>query len=155
MSWLRRSRTELPPGLLTTVVERDVALARTLPAELHERLIDLTNEFIDAVSWEGANGFTVTALQAAWAAITSTDPGRGDGSDRGAGNAAAHLRRALSAAVHAGDDTDTVAAIAGGLLGARYGASAVPDAWSSLVHGWPGMTATDLTDLATRTATRG
>lgn len=60
MSWLRRSRTELPPGLLTTVVERDVALARTLPAELHERLIDLTNEFIDAVSWEGANGFTVT-----------------------------------------------------------------------------------------------
>lgn len=101
------------------------------------------------------NGFTVTALQAAWAAITSTDPGRGDGSERGAGNAAAHLRRALSAAVHAGDDTDTVAAIAGGLLGARYGASAVPDAWSSLVHGWPGMTATDLTDLATRTATRG
>jgi len=54
------------------------------------------------------NGYTVTALQAAWAAITSTD--RGDGSP-------IHLQRGLQAAVKAGDDTDTVAAIAGGLLG--------------------------------------
>ena len=65
------------------------------------------------------NGYTVTALQAAWAAITSTD--HRDGSPL-------HLQRALTAAVHAGNDTDTVAAIAGGLLGARYGASAVPRA---------------------------
>ena len=71
------------------------------------------------------------------------------------GSQPGHLEAALQAAVRIGDDTDTVAAIAGGLLGARYGASAAPDAWSSLVHGWPGMTATDLTDLATRTATRG
>ncbi len=37
-----------------------------------------------------------------------------------------------------GYDTDTVAAIAGGLLGAAYGASAVPLQWRHLLHGWPG-----------------
>ena len=36
-----------------------------------------------------------------------------------------------------GDDTDTVAAIAGSLAGAVHGASAVPPAWRELVHGWP------------------
>ena len=92
------------------------------------------------------NGFTVTALQAAWAAITTTD--KGDGDDEPTG----HVRRALTAAVHAGDDTDTVAAIAGGLLGARYGASAVPVEWASAVHGWPGLRGADLVDLGRATA---
>ncbi|HEX8972397.1 ADP-ribosylglycohydrolase family protein [Oryzihumus sp.] len=92
------------------------------------------------------NGFTVRALQAAWAAVSSTDDG--DGSP-------AHLQRALVAAVHAGDDTDTVAAIAGALLGARYGASAVPARWRREVHGWPGMRARDLVSLGVRTARGG
>lgn len=87
----------------------------------------------------GNNGFTVTALQDAWAAITTTD--RGDGS-------AMHLQRGLQAAVRAGHDTDTVAAIAGSLLGARYGASAVPTQWRRMVHGWPGLRAHDLVELA-------
>jgi hypothetical protein len=39
--------------------------------------------------------------------------------------------------VRGGYDTDTVAAIAGGLLGAVYGASAVPAEWRRLLHGWP------------------
>ncbi len=39
--------------------------------------------------------------------------------------------------MRAGHDTDTVAAIAGGLLGAAYGASAVPLQWRGLLHGWP------------------
>ena len=47
-----------------------------------------------------------------------------------------------------GRDTDTVAAIAGGLLGAAYGASAVPTSWVDLLHGWPGLRAGDLVDLA-------
>lgn len=93
------------------------------------------------------NGYTVTALQAAWAAISSTDDGGSEG-----GGSPHHLRRALTAAVHAGDDTDTIAAIAGGLLGARYGASAVPHEWRQLVHGWPGMRADDLVDLSVATA---
>ena len=50
--------------------------------------------------------------------------------------AADHLRLGLDAAVRAGNDTDTVAAIAGGLLGATYGASAVPARWRRLLHGW-------------------
>ena len=94
----------------------------------------------------GDNGFTVTALQDAWAAITTTD--RGDGS-------AMHLQRGLQAAVRAGHDTDTVAAIAGSLLGARYGASAVPTQWRRMVHGWPGLRAHDLVELAVSTSVGG
>jgi ADP-ribosyl-[dinitrogen reductase] hydrolase len=90
------------------------------------------------------NGFTVTALQAALAAVWQTpvpeaDPG-------------AHLPAALEAAVRIGHDTDTVAAIAGALLGARWGATAVPDRWRRMLHGWPGLRVDDLRDLAHRTA---
>jgi len=52
--------------------------------------------------------------------------------------------------VRGGNDTDTVAAIAGGLLGAAYGASAVPADWRRVLHGWPGMRTRDLVALATR-----
>ena len=38
-----------------------------------------------------------------------------------------HFQRALHAAVRVGDDTDTVAAIAGSLLGARWGSTGRPD----------------------------
>ena len=57
--------------------------------------------------------------------------------------------------MHAGDDTDTVAAIAGALLGAVHGASALPADWLEAVHGWPGLRADDLRDLARRVAERG
>lgn len=57
--------------------------------------------------------------------------------------------------MHAGDDTDTVAAIAGALLGAAHGASALPAEWTEAVHGWPGLRADDLRDLARRVADRG
>lgn len=90
------------------------------------------------------NGWAVAALQAAWSAVVST---RGGGPE--------HLRRGLDAAVRAGFDTDTVAAIAGGLLGAAYGASAVPLQWRALLHGWPGLTARDLVGLATAIQRRG
>jgi ADP-ribosylglycohydrolase len=86
------------------------------------------------------NGWVVAALQAAWSAIATT----------GDGEPAEHLIRGLDAAVRAGDDTDTVAAIAGGLLGAVYGATAVPDSWRQLLHGWPDMRSRDLVALANR-----
>ncbi len=86
------------------------------------------------------NGFVVTALQAAWSAVRHP---------RGAGSP---VVASLAAAVHAGNDTDTVAAIAGGLLGARWGASALPDEWLAAVHGWPGLRAEELRDLARRVA---
>jgi ADP-ribosyl-[dinitrogen reductase] hydrolase len=93
------------------------------------------------------NGFTVAALQAAYAAIRSTPvpevlPAR-------------HLQHALEAAVAIGDDTDTVAAIAGALLGAAWGASAVPFRWRRMLHGWPGRRASDLVRLAVRTVWQG
>jgi ADP-ribosylglycohydrolase len=70
------------------------------------------------------NGWVVEALQAAWCAIATT-PVPWD--DPAAGTfRAGHLRLALEDAVRGGRDADTVGAIAGGLLGAAYGASAVP-----------------------------
>ncbi|WP_225731071.1 MULTISPECIES: ADP-ribosylglycohydrolase family protein [unclassified Nocardia] len=77
------------------------------------------------------NGWVVHALQTAWWAITHTDT----------------LPGALELAVRAGRDTDTTAAIAGGLLGARWGATAVPRRWRKKLHGYPGYHADNLTAL--------
>ena len=99
------------------------------------------------------NGWVVEALQGAWSAIANTPVPEDD--PAGGVFRVDHLRRALDAAVRAGDDTDTVAAIAGGLLGAAYGASAVPLEWRQLLHGWPGMRAHDLVNLASAIARGG
>lgn len=99
------------------------------------------------------NTFVVFAFQAALAAILHTpvpevEPSR-------------HLEDALHAAVRIGDDTDTVAAIAGSLLGARWGASAVPVLWRAMLHGKPGVygrpdySSQDLVRLAVMSARRG
>ena len=117
-----------------------------LPPERRSQWAHLLDEATDGRHPRdlGANGFTVTALQAALAGVT-----RGMlESDR-----AGAFRVGLSTAVQAGDDTDTVAAIAGGLLGALCGVSAVPFEWRRAVHGWPGLRARDLVGLALRTAT--
>ena len=99
------------------------------------------------------NGWIVAALQAAWSAIVRTTTPE---QDPAAGVfAAQHLQHALEAAVRGGRDTDTVAAIAGGLLGAVWGASAVPLAWQRRLHGWPGLRARDLIRLGLMTATGG
>jgi len=66
-----------------------------------------------------------------------------------------HLRLALEAAVRGGRDTDTVAAIAGALLGARWGASAIPSAWRRTLHGWPGVRARDLVRMGILSAQGG
>ncbi len=79
------------------------------------------------------NGSALVSLQTAWSAIVSTVE-HGECDDDGTG----HVRRALQAAVHVGGDTDTVAAIAGGLLGARYGLRGLPDEWCRQICGWPG-----------------
>lgn len=87
------------------------------------------------------NGWVVQALQGAWSAITRTAVPDGAGLDHQPGD---HLRLALEAAVRGGRDTDTVAAIAGALLGARWGSSAIPTSWGRVVHGWPGLRVNDL-----------
>ena len=86
------------------------------------------------------NGWVVHALQTAWWAITHAENGQ-----------PSHLEQALDLAVRAGNDTDTTAAIAGSLLGARWGRSAIPERWQSVLHGWPGLRAADLVVLAERT----
>lgn len=93
------------------------------------------------------NGWAVAALQAAWSAIVhtpvpATDPRR-------------HLEDALATSIGIGDDTDTVAAIAGALLGARWGASAVPARWRRICHGYPGLTCERLVELAHLAANNG
>ena len=93
------------------------------------------------------NGYTVTAFQAAWASIHSTAGTRQT-------HAADHVEDALQTAIAVGDDTDTVAAIAGALLGARYGVSGLPTDLARRVHGWPGLRGRDLVGLALATATR-
>jgi ADP-ribosylglycohydrolase len=96
------------------------------------------------------NGWVVHAFQAAWSAIATTpvpEPGPAQGSFP-----AQHLRLALERAVRAGHDTDTVASIAGALLGARWGSSAVPGEWRRLVHGWPGLRGPDLAARGLRVA---
>ncbi|WP_405497996.1 ADP-ribosylglycohydrolase family protein [Nocardia sp. NBC_00511] len=85
------------------------------------------------------NGWVVHALQTAWWAITHTDT----------------LPAALELAVRAGGDTDTTAAIAGGLLGARWGASAVPAEWQTLLHGYPGYRVADLVTLTEQITAHG
>ena len=85
------------------------------------------------------NGWVVAALLGAWAAVCHTQ-GRVPG---------------LHAAVAGGGDTDTVAAIAGQLLGAAYGATTVPARYRRRLHGWPGMRVRDLHRLAFRTVNGG
>ncbi|CAM3449481.1 ADP-ribosylglycohydrolase family protein [Nocardioides dubius] len=92
------------------------------------------------------NGWVITALQAAWAAIHQTpiptdDPRR-------------HLEDALTRVIEIGDDTDTTAAIAGALLGARWGASAFPAEWRRISHGYPGLSGEQLVGLAHLAANR-
>ncbi|MCX5216215.1 ADP-ribosylglycohydrolase family protein [Kitasatospora sp. NBC_00240] len=99
------------------------------------------------------NGWVVAALQAAWSAITRTPvppllPGQGS-------FPAQHFQLALEAAVRSGNDTDTVAAIAGALLGARWGCSGIPLSWQQAVNGWPSNTSADLIRLAVLTARGG
>jgi ADP-ribosyl-[dinitrogen reductase] hydrolase len=92
------------------------------------------------------NGWVVEALQGAWSAIASSHTEGVDGPT--------HLQAALEGAVRGGVDTDTVAAIAGSLLGAAYGVAAIPNRWLRKLHGWPGLRARDLMGLGAALARR-
>lgn len=77
-------------------------------------------------TFHSSNGWVVSAFQGAWSAIFM-----GMRANDG-------LVGMLERAVRGGGDTDTVAAIAGGLVGAAFGASRVPAEWRRVVHGWGG-----------------
>lgn len=82
-----------------------------------------------------SNGWVVEALQGAWSAI----------------HHGSTLRDRLERAVRGGRDTDTVAAIAGGLAGAAAGSDAIPAEWRRILHGWPGIDADELERLTRAT----
>ncbi len=98
------------------------------------------------------NGWVVEALQGAWSSIHGAVATHADAAALRDGTA---LVDGLERAVRGGRDTDTVAAIAGGLLGAAFGASAVPAAWRRVLHGHPGLRAHDLVALGARAARGG
>ena len=85
------------------------------------------------------NGWVVKAFQAAHSAV----------------HHATDFRSAIHRAIQGGGDTDTVAAIAGALAGARWGVSGIPLSWQRPIHGWPGHDVNDLVRLAILAARRG
>ncbi|MGO3211292.1 MAG: ADP-ribosylglycohydrolase family protein, partial [Brachybacterium sp.] len=87
------------------------------------------------------NGFTVTALFAALHAVEQAASADEDGPT-------ATFRAGIAAAVALGDDTDTIAAIAGSLLGTWTGAEEIPQEWTDMVHGWPGYDGPGLVALS-------
>lgn len=147
--WCEAIRVAVMDGRLDVRAGLDL-----IPAERRDRWVSWLDdaETRPAASFN-PNGFTVTALQAAWAAISRT-PIPADNPATGS-FAATHFQDTMHAAVRIGNDTDTVAAIAGGMLGAYWGASAVPAAWRSIVHGWPGKRTRDLVAMAALTARGG
>ncbi len=83
------------------------------------------------------NGWVVAAFQAAWSAISTTEA-----------EGPQHFVAALERAVRGGGDADTVGAIAGGLLGAAWGVTAIPARWRRKLHGWPEWSGQDLVNAA-------
>ncbi len=122
---------DLTVGLTHVPPERRDLWAERINAAQAGRPGDFTN-----------NGWVVGALQCAWSAITTTAV---DGPE--------HFEQAVRQAVAAGHDTDTVAAIAGSLLGAHWGVSAIPIDWRRRIHGWPGLTGQDLVRLTSAALT--
>jgi ADP-ribosyl-[dinitrogen reductase] hydrolase len=98
--------------------------AQHLPASRRETWLARLDEAERLMPWDfPQNGWVVHALQAAWSAITHAD----------------RLDRRLVLAVRCGNDTDTVAAIAGALAGAEAGVNALPPQWRRELHGWSGL----------------
>jgi ADP-ribosyl-[dinitrogen reductase] hydrolase len=101
-----------------------------LPAEVHDkwRGYIAEAEMFPPVQFEN-NGWVVAAFKAAASAVMI---GRYD------------FVKGIEAAVRAGYDTDTVAAIAGSLLGSLTGPNYLPDEWVEVLHGWPGIKVDEL-----------
>ena len=122
-----------------------------LPPDRGESWLERLNEAeLNPPSYFQQNDLVVQALQAAWSAIVRTPVPVQDAAH--GSFPAQHLQRALEAAVRGGNETASVAAIAGGLLGARWGVSAIPAEWQRIVHGWPGLRARDLSILSLQIA---
>jgi hypothetical protein len=155
------------PGEWTDDTAQAVAIARIAATGVDlrtpEALSDIAQGFAD---WYAGGPADVGVQTAAVLSLAGPSPSGStmtaaarevhERSGRSAGNgslmrtgpvALAHLD-ALGTAIRIGHDTDTVASIAGALLGARWGMSAVPAAWRRVLHGWPDARGVDLERLA-------
>ena len=96
------------PAMLSRAVRADEA-----PAEVVEWVEEIS-ESIDSLRWNHRHiGHTLLCMQfGLWAAITPLG-----------------FEEALVQVIGAGGDTDTNGAVAGAVLGARYGASSIPQRW--------------------------
>ncbi len=105
-----------------------------LPVEVHDKWRGYLAEaeMFPPVQFEN-NGWVVAAFKAAASAVLI---GQHD------------FVKGIEAAVRSGYDTDTVAAIAGSLLGALSGPDYLPDEWVSILHGWPDFKGQHLQMLA-------
>ena len=82
------------------------------------RLFDL-KEFAETPEKEiRSSGYVLDSIEAAVWCLITTD----------------NLKDCLLKAVNLGDDTDTVAAIAGGLAGLYYGYGAIPEEWLEAIQ---------------------
>ena len=116
-----------------------------IPAESRDYWVEVIDvaEASEPADFTGNNGWVVAAFQGAWSAICA---------GQRAGDGAVGM---IERAVRGGGDTDTVAAIAGGLVGAVFGASAIPAEWRRTLHGWPGLNYRNLLNLGALAASGG
>ena len=117
------------------------AIDRTMPKHAtywKQQLKEATGK--DPRTFSSNNGYSVQTLKCAWAAITHTPISTQSPTD--------HFREALEEAVRAGNDADTVACVAGALLGAMWGLGAMPVDWLAQIHGWPDMNFETLINLS-------
>jgi ADP-ribosylglycohydrolase len=91
------------------------------------------------------NSWVVHGLQGAWSSIFNALQEL-DGLNGAA------LRLSLENAVRGGNDTDSVAAVAGGLIGAVCGYDAVPLEWREIIHGYGAESSDELRDLGRKLA---
>ena len=87
------------------------------PAELIAWTLAIPDAIEERIAEERVSGHTYLCMQAALWCLDTSDS----------------LEEALVRIISAGGDTDTNAAVAGAVLGARYGASAVPQRWLECV----------------------
>jgi len=85
------------------------------------------------------NGWVVSAFQAALSVILHTEIPKKDPSS--------HFQKTLVNAVKIGDDTDTVASIAGAYLGSKWGKDAIPKEWLQKINGFRLINAKPLTHV--------
>ncbi|MFN8613542.1 MAG: ADP-ribosylglycohydrolase family protein [Vulcanimicrobiota bacterium] len=89
---------------------------------LNEHPDQTPEEFVQARGWSGVSGFVEhTAPVVMLAALRHRDD----------------FRQAVQSVIRCGGDTDTTAALVGGILGARLGGSGLPQDWLHAYGDWP------------------